>query len=85
MVNMMKTKKLFHLRIASLIAMGALALIGFTQMIGKYSISRLQHDPLNLNVPVVKQSSGTSCGEAVIAMTYNYAYPEAPLSEQEVI
>ena len=85
MVNMMKTKKLFHIRIASLITIGALALVGFTQMIGKYSIARLQNDPLNLEVPVVKQSSGTSCGEAVIAMAYNYAYPEAPLSEQEVI
>ena len=85
MVNMMKTKKLFHIRIASLIAIGALALVGFTQMIGKYSISRLQNDPLNLEVPVVKQSIGTSCGEAVIAMAYNYAYPETAISEQEVI
>ena len=56
MVMIMKTKKLFHLRIASLIAMGALALIGFTQMIGKYSISRLQHEPLSLQVEVIKQS-----------------------------
>jgi len=85
MVNMMKTKKLFHIQIASLLAIGALALAGFTQMIGKNSISRLQNDPLNLDVPVVKQSSGTSCGEAVIAMAYNYAYPETPLTEQEVI
>jgi len=85
MVNMMKTKKLFHIRIASLIAIGALALVGFTQMIGKYSIARLQNEPLILDVPMVKQSSGTSCGEAVIAMAYNYAYPETPLTEQAVI
>jgi len=85
MVMIMKTKKLFHLRIASLIAMGALALIGFTQMIGKYSISRLQHEPLSLQVEVIQQSRGTSCGEAVIAMAYNYAYSQTPITEQEVI
>lgn len=85
MVIIMKTKKLFHIRLASLIAIGALALVGLTQMIGKYSISRLQDNPLNLQVPVVKESSSTSCGEAVIAMAYNYAYPETPVSEQEVI
>lgn len=85
MVKIMKTKKLFQVRILSLIAIAALALVGFTQMIGKYSISRLQNNPLNLQVPVVKQSSSTSCGEAVIAMAYNYAYPETPISDQEVI
>ena len=85
MVKIMKTKKLFQVRILSLIAIGALALVGFRQMIGKYSLARLQDNPLNLQVPIVKQSSGTSCGEAVIAMAYNYAYPETPISEQEVI
>jgi len=85
MVKIMKTKKLFQIRIASLIAIGALALVGFTQMIGKYSILRLQDEPLSLQVEVIKQSRGTSCGEAVIAMAYNYAYPQTPLTEQEVI
>ncbi len=85
MVNRMKTKKLFHKRMASLIAIGTLALVGFTQMLGKYSISRLQNEPLSLQVEMLKQSRGTSCGEAVIAMAYNYAYPETPLTEQEVI
>lgn len=85
MVKIMKTKKLFQVRILGLITMGALALVGFTQIIGKYSLARLQDEPLNLQVPVVKQSGGTSCGEAVIAMAYNYAYPETPIIEQEVI
>ena len=86
MVNTMKTKKLFHIKIASLIAIGALALVGFTQAIGKNSISRLQSHPLILDVPIVKQSSGTSCGEAVVAMAYNFAYPEeTPLTELQVI
>ena len=81
----MDTKKLARLKILSLIGIGALALAGFRQMVGQYSVSRLAQDPLNLQVPVVKQLTGTSCGEAVIVMTYNYAYPQAPLNEQEVI
>ena len=81
----METKKLSRLKIISLISIVALALAGFRQMIGQYSVSRLQQAPLNLNVPVVKQLTGTSCGEAVIAMAYNYAYPQTPLNEQEII
>lgn len=60
-------------------------LIGFTEALGQCSLSRLQNDPVNLPVPVLQQSRGTSCGEAVIAMTYNYAYPNTPITEQQVI
>ena len=74
-----------HLRIVGLIAIAGLLLAGFTQMRGRYSVARLQQEPLDLPVPVMQQSLGTSCGEAVIAMTYNYAYPNASISEQEVI
>ena len=81
----MEMKKLPRLKILSLIGIGALALAGFSQMMNQYSISRLAEDPLNLQVPVLKQLTGTSCGEAVIAMAYNYAYPQTPLTEQEVI
>lgn len=54
-------------------------------MAGQNSLSRIQEKPLNLEVPVITQSRGTSCGEAVIMMAYNYAYPTTPLDEQEVI
>lgn len=54
-------------------------------MSGEESIAQLQYDPLNLQVGVIRQSISTSCGEAVIAMVYNYAYPQTPLTEQEVI
>lgn len=54
-------------------------------MTGQTSISRLQQDPVSLQVDVTQQSGGTSCGEAVIAMVYNYAYPQTPIGEQEVI
>jgi hypothetical protein len=72
-------------KILSLLCVGGLAIIGFTEAFGQYSLSRLQNEPVHLSVPVLKQSRGTSCGEAVIAMTYNYAYPSTPVTEQQVI
>ena len=81
----METRKLVRLKLISFIGIGALALAGFRQMMGQNSISRLQREPLNLEVPVVKQLTGTSCGEAVIVMAYNYAHPQTPLNEHEVI
>jgi hypothetical protein len=38
-----------------------------------------------LQVGILPQSRGTSCGEAVISMVYNYVYPESPITEQSVI
>lgn len=83
----MKTNKLSpaRLRIVGLICIGVLVFAGFTQVVGRTSALRLQGDPLNIQIPAVQQSRGSSCGEAVIAMTYNYAFPETPISEQEVI
>lgn len=52
---------------------------------GQNSVSRLQQEPLNLLVDIIQQSKSTSCGEAVIAMVYNYAYPQTPINEQQVI
>jgi hypothetical protein len=74
------------LRILSLICIGGFFLYAsLSQLMGKASVSRLQQEPLNLQVDVFQQSKGTSCGEAVIAMVYNYAYPQTPVTEQEVI
>ncbi|HJR78486.1 MAG TPA: papain-like cysteine protease family protein [Anaerolineales bacterium] len=84
----MKTRKLSpsSLKIISLISIGGLFLYaGFTRMAGQTSIARLQQEPLNLAVNVIRQSRGTSCGEAVITMVYNYAFPQTPMTEQEVI
>jgi len=74
-----------RLKIIGLTCIVGLLLVGFTQALGRISISQLQDEPLNLEVPVLKQLWGTSCGEAVIAMTYNYAYPNTPITEAEVI
>jgi hypothetical protein len=84
----MKPKKFSFSRsrkILSLLCVGGLVLIGFTEAFGQYSISQLQNEPVQLPVPVLQQSRGTSCGEAVIAMTYNYAYPATAVTEQQVI
>jgi hypothetical protein len=72
-------------RILSFLCVGGLLLLGFTEVFGQYSISKLQQEPPILDVPVVKQFNSSSCGEAVIAMTYNYAYPNTPITEREVI
>ena len=72
-------------KIVGLICLLGLMFLGFTEARGKYSISQLQREPLMLEVPVMRQSRGTSCGEAVIAMVYNYAFPSTSISEQQVI
>ena len=69
----------------ALVCIAGLLLAGFTRVFGDTPTDNLKRHPLSLDVPVVKQTWSTSCGEAVIAMTYNYAYPETPISEQEVI
>jgi len=77
-------KKSFR-NLFSLILIGGLAYAGSTQFYGRYSTSQLQQDPLMLQVSTLQQSRGTSCGEAVIVMVYNYFYPQTPIYEADVI
>ena len=72
-------------KILSFLCVGGLLVIGFTEAFGQYSFSQLQTEPIQLQVPVLQQSRGTSCGEAVITMTYNYAHPLTPITEEQVI
>jgi hypothetical protein len=84
----MKTKKNSFSRsrkILGLLCVGGLVMIGFSEVFRQYSLSQLQTVPLSLPVPILAQSRGTSCGEAVIAMIYNYIYPNTPITEQQVI
>ncbi|HEY3474459.1 MAG TPA: papain-like cysteine protease family protein [Anaerolineales bacterium] len=84
----MKPNKLASSRsrkILGFLCVGGLLIIAFAGAFRQYSASQLQHEPLSLPVPVLQQSRGTSCGEAVITMVYNYAYPNTPITEQEVI
>jgi len=85
MMSNMKKLSSAGLKIFGLICIGSLLVAGFSEMAGQYSVSRLQDHPLNLEVDVLRQSRGTSCGEAVIAMVYNYLNPASPITEQEVI
>ncbi len=79
------TFSLLNWRILSLVCVAGLLLAGFTEMQGQNSIAELRQEPLNLPVPIVPQSMGSSCGEAAIAMAYNYAHPSTMISEPQVI
>jgi hypothetical protein len=71
--------------VISWIIIGGLAYVSFTQIYRQYSVSQLRQVPLNLQVAPIQQLQDTSCGEAVITMVYNYAYPQTPIHEQDVI
>jgi hypothetical protein len=77
-------KKHTRLKLIILCSIGALIFVGFTQLSARNSIARLQTEPILLDIPTLKQATGTSCGEAVMAMVYNYAYPENAISEAQV-
>jgi hypothetical protein len=83
----MLTKRKFRTSLVcmGLIAMTGLLYAGFAPFAGLDPATRLQQEPLQLDVPVIRQSLGTSCGEAAIAMAYNYAYPQTPISEGQAI
>jgi len=72
--------------ILNLLCIGALLSTGFSAITDGYWGRKLRkYGAMNLPVDVVLQSKLTSCGEAAIAMAYNYAYPETRVNEREVI
>jgi len=80
----MPKKKSILIAFSSILISG-LAYVSFAQIYRGYAVSELQEAPLNLQVTPIQQLRGTSCGEAVITMVYNYAYPQTPIQEQAVI
>jgi len=84
---MKEKKKIFRtsMLFVALVAIGSLLYAGFAPFTAQDLAAQSQQDPLNLEVPVIQQSIGTSCGEAAIVIAYNYAYPQTPISEQEAI
>jgi hypothetical protein len=74
-----------RLTVLGLICIMGLLLVSFTRVFARPSISQLQRRPIALDVPALKQSKSTSCGEAVIAIAYNYANPGQPITEAAVI
>ena len=81
----MDMKKQSRLRIIGLIGIAALALAAFRQTLQQSAIQKLQQEPLSIEVQPIRQSKLTSCGEAVIVMAYNHAYPGTPIYEQDII
>ena len=60
--------------------------VAFTPLQESYWDRQLrEHGKMNLPVRVLRQSEPMSCGEAAITMAYNYAFPEARITEEEVI
>ena len=41
--------------------------------------------PVQLDVKPIQQKKITSCGEAAITMAYNYAHPDTPLNELDIV
>ncbi len=82
-----KKKRPFLLLLLAVGMIGlALTSVAWVGISHRYQAQSLRQDtPVMLQVPPLVQAQGTSCGEAVIVMTYNYIYSETPLSEAEVI
>lgn len=85
----MKKLPSIHLIILSLFCIGALLSLGFTSAAdtgeGYWERQLRLWGRMNLPVEPTLQLRKTSCGEAVIMMAYNYAYPKTKVTEQEVI
>ena len=85
----MKKLPLIQLAILNLLCVGSLLSVGFAPMADggeTYWERQLRLlGKMNLPVDTIMQLKFTSCGEAAIAITYNYAYAETKVSEQDVI
>jgi hypothetical protein len=55
------------------------------QVSGADALASLRGISINLPVEPIKQSKITSCGEAVIAMAYHYAYPKTAIDERDIL
>jgi hypothetical protein len=84
---MLKSTKILRTGVvlAGFVGVSALLFAGFSPFGTQDLTTRLQQEPLSLDVPVIRQSLGTSCGEAAIVIAYNYAYPQTPINEAEAI
>ena len=71
--------------ILALASVGALLYSGFAPPSEAALIRQLKQQGLMLQVEPIRQIQVTSCGEAAITMAYNYAYPESPIQEWDVI
>lgn len=77
------TSRLLFL-VVSLMSVGLISAV-WVRSNTRYLAASLQAELITLPVAMLAQSQPSSCGEAVIAMVYNYAYPQTPIGEQAVI
>src|SRR5689334_17077863 len=83
---MRATKSVRILAVIIMACISSLLNSGFISVsVEDYLIYRLEQGLLSLNVKPIQQKKITSCGEAAITMAYNYAYPQEPLAELDVI
>ncbi len=84
---MMKSESLFRkLAMLTLACVSSILSVAFIPLLeddGQLRHPRL--GPIQLQVEPLQQRKITSCGEAAIVMAYNYAHPESPLDELDVI
>ena len=81
----MKKSVRTSLAIFALFCISSLLYSGFEPLPEDYMIRQLQQEPLNLQIEPIQQKKITSCGEAAITMAYNYANPEEPVKELDVV
>ena len=82
--NGRKKTRIWMLVIVSLLSVALVSAV-WVRKSGRDLAESIQAETVMLQVPPLTQMQATSCGEAVIVMTYNYAHPENPLTEADVI
>jgi hypothetical protein len=73
------------LAVAALFVISGPASSAFMQVHAGAIARKVDDQPLQLDVQPALQSEPNSCGEAAILMAYNYAYPQAPIDEAQII
>ena len=83
----MKPKTFIYIGLGILSLLGTVAFAGIRRTsIPLSPVLNGRHSHVQeLAVPVITQSTTTSCGEAAITMAYGYAYPPDAISERAVI
>ena len=81
----MKKSTRTSLLIIGLVGISALLYSGFVPLSEASVVRQFQADSLMLLLQPIQQKQATSCGEAAITMAYNYAFPDTPILESDVI
>lgn len=82
---MQKMTSLICLALLSLLGIAASMDSGIQAADKADRLAKFEEKPLMLKVDPLQQMLYTSCGEAAITMTYNYANLDAPITERAVI